>query len=81
LVSDPDLLCSNMVREGYEDPMLLQELLQSKNETLINDFRVSCGITNSDFAKLKLRFEKIYKEIRENETGMESSYELKPPSA
>ena len=75
LLSDPEAICERIGSEGYGDPMLLQELLDSGNESLLKDFRQSCGLTSADFAKLKLRFKRVSQEVRDR-SDLATSYDL-----
>ena len=62
-----------MVKENYGEPLLLSELFSSENPTLLNDLRQCCSITNADFAKLQLRFNRVYSELRDG--GKQHHYE------
>jgi len=49
---------------GYAEPEFLSELFRTEKGPLLQDFKSSCKINNGDFAKMSLRFEKVYREVK-----------------
>ena len=64
LSSSPDVIVSRLKSNGYEDPEFLCELFSTDKTSLLKEMRETCQLTSADFAKMQLRFCKVFSEVK-----------------